>query len=162
MPWYKSGTVSVVQNSNVVTGANTAFLSNGRVGDAFRGPDGSWYEVVNISGETSLAISPNYQGSTNASGTYALAPMQGYVKESADALRALMNQFGGVMAVLGETPNQAGVRSSLNLTNTDGLPEGPTNLYHTPPRAVGSALTGLNLADATPVIAADSILVAAG
>jgi hypothetical protein len=121
MPWYKSGTVSVVLNSNAVIGTGTAFLANGRVGDAFRGPDGGWYEITNIASDTAMSISPNYQGPTNATGVYALAPMQGYVKDSADALRTLVNQFGGVLAVLGTTPTLAGVRTALNLTDTGGL-----------------------------------------
>ena len=130
MPWYKSGTVSVTQNSNAVIGAGTAFLSNARVGDAFRGPDGGWYEVINIASDTALAISPNYQGATNAAGVYALAPMQGYVKDSADALRSLVNQYGAKLAALGTTGNydilpvnkggtggtdQAGARAGLGL-----------------------------------------------
>ena len=105
MPWYKSGTVSVVLNSNAVIGAGTAFLSNSRVGDALRGPDGAWYEVTNIASDTAMSISPNYQGATNAAGTYALAPMQGYVKDSADALRALVNTYGTKLAALGTTGN---------------------------------------------------------
>jgi len=105
MPWYKAGTVSVTQNSNTVIGTGTAFIANSRVGDAFRGPDGGWYEVINIASDTALAISPNYQGATNATGIYALAPMQGYVKDSADALRALVNQYGAKLAALGTTGN---------------------------------------------------------
>jgi hypothetical protein len=105
MPWYKSGTVSVVLNSNAVIGAGTAFIANSRVGDAFRGPDGGWYEVTNIASDTALSISPNYQGATNAAGVYALAPMQGYVKDSADALRALVNTYGAKLAALGTTGN---------------------------------------------------------
>jgi hypothetical protein len=105
MPWYKSGTVSVVLNSNAVIGAVTAFIANSRVGDAFRGPDGAWYEVTNIASDTALSISPNYQGATTAAGAYALAPMQGYVKDSADALRALVNQYGAKLAALGTTGN---------------------------------------------------------
>ncbi|EJN32537.1 hypothetical protein PMI35_01071 [Pseudomonas sp. GM78] len=105
MPWYKSGTVSVTQNSNSVIGAGTAFIANARVGDAFRGPDGGWYEITNIASDTALSISPNYQGATTAAGVYALAPMQGYVKDSADTLRALVNQFGAKMAALGTTGN---------------------------------------------------------
>ncbi|MDR7285687.1 hypothetical protein J2X84_004537 [Pseudomonas corrugata] len=105
MPWYKSGTVSVTQNSNAVIGTGTAFIANSRVGDAFRGPDGGWYEVTNIASDTAMAISPNYQGATNAAGTYALAPMQGYVKDSADALRTLVNQYGAKLAALGTTGN---------------------------------------------------------
>lgn len=162
MTWYKTGTVSVVQNSNAVIGTSTAFIANSRVGDAFRGPDGGWYEVTNIASDTALSISPNYQGATNASGAYALAPMQGYVKDSADALRALVNQFGGVLAVLGETPTQPGVRASLNLTNTDGLPEGLTNKYATSENVRAATLNGLDLSVKTPVVATDTLLVAIG
>jgi hypothetical protein len=162
MPWYKSGTVSVAQNSNAVIGTGTAFIANSRVGDAFRGPDGGWYEVTNIASDTALSISPNYQGSTNVSGVYALAPMQGYVKDSADALRSLVNQFGGVLAVLGNTPTQAGVRQALNLANADGLPEGQTNKYATPTVVRGVTLTGLDLTVKAPVVSTDNILVALG
>lgn len=105
MPWYKAGTVSVAQNSNAVTGTGTSFIANSRVGDAFLGPDGRWYEVTNIASNTAMSISPNYLGATAGSGTYALAPMQGYVKDSADALRALVNQFGTQLAALGTTGN---------------------------------------------------------
>lgn len=105
MPWYKAGTVSVAQNSNAVTGTGTSFIANSRVGDAFLGPDGRWYEVTNIASDTAMAISPNYLGAATSAGTYALAPMQGYVKDSADALRALVNQFGTKLAALGTTGN---------------------------------------------------------
>ncbi|WP_234451742.1 hypothetical protein [Pseudomonas sp. MF6776] len=163
MPWYKSGTVSVVQNSNAVIGTGTSFLSNGRVGDAFRAPDGGWYEITNIASNTAMSIAPNYQGATNAAGVYAIAPMQGYVKDSADALRALVNQFGGVLAVLGSDPTLAGVRTALVLTNADGLPEGATNKYFTDARVRAVALTGLSI-PGTPaaVVAADSVLAAIG
>lgn len=105
MPWYKSGTVSVTLNSNAVIGTGTAFIANARVGDAFRGPDGAWYEVTNIASDTAMSISPTYKGVTNASGSYALAPMQGYVKDSADALRGFVNTYGAKLAALGTTGN---------------------------------------------------------
>lgn len=88
MTWYKTGTVAVTAGSNAVIGTGTSFIANSRVGDAFRGPDGGWYEVTNIASDTALSIAPNYQGATAAAGGYSLAPMQGYVKDSADALRA--------------------------------------------------------------------------
>lgn len=105
MPWSKTGTVSVTNNSNSVIGVGTSFIVNGRVGDAFRGPDGSWYEVTNIASDTAMSISPNYQGVTDGAGGYALAPLQGYVKESADTLRALVNTYGTKLAALGATAN---------------------------------------------------------
>jgi len=105
MPWYKQGTVSVTLNSNAVTGTGTSFIANSRVGDAFRGPDGRWYEVTNAPSDTSLSIDPPYQGATASGGSYALAPMQGYVKDSADALRSLVNTYGAKLAALGTTGN---------------------------------------------------------
>lgn len=115
MPWLRSGTVSCTQNSTTVTGTNTGFAANARVGDAFLGPDGRWYEVANVASDTVLSILPGYQGATVSAGAYALAPMQGYVKASADALRALVNQFGGVLSVLGTTATQEGIRASLGI-----------------------------------------------
>lgn len=105
MPWYKTGTVSVTQNSSAVIGTNTAFIANSRVGDGFRGPDGGWYEVTNIASDAAMSISPSYQGATNAAGSYALAPLQGYVKDSADVLRAIVTQYGTKLAALGTTGN---------------------------------------------------------
>lgn len=105
MPWYRPGTVSVTQNSNAVIGTGTAFIANSRVGDAFIGPDGRVYEVTNAASNTAISISPNYVGATTGAGTYAIAPMQGYVKDSADALRGLVNQFGAKLGALGTTGN---------------------------------------------------------
>ena len=133
MPWYKSGTVTVTHNSTAILGAGTAFISNSRVGDAFLGPDGGWYEVTNIASDTAMSISPAY-GDASA---YAIAPMQGYLKDSADALRkATLTIAGGVadmdaqVAVATEAAEsagqsrvmaseQAGIASSAAQTTTD-------------------------------------------
>ncbi|PMU84479.1 peptidase S74, partial [Pseudomonas sp. GW704-F3] len=74
MPWYRTGTVSVTLDSNAVIGTGTAFVANSRVGDAFLGPDGGWYEVTNIASDSAMSIAPNYRGATNAAGVYALTP----------------------------------------------------------------------------------------
>lgn len=167
MPWYKSGTVSVTQNSNAVMGTGTAFLANCRVGDAFRGPDGAWYEVINIASDTAMAIAPNYQGATNAAGVYAIAPMQGYVKDSADALRALVNTYGPQLAALGTTGNyeilpiEKGGTGSEEPTS-DFLLEGLTNKFFTSARSIGSLLTGLVLTDEGSVSSTDSVLTGIG
>ncbi|KPW95732.1 hypothetical protein ALO79_200033 [Pseudomonas syringae pv. castaneae] len=108
-----------------------------------------------------MSIAPNYQGTTNNAGGYALAPMQGYVKDSADALRALVNQFGSTLAVLGTSGTLAGVRAALSITNTDGLPEGAAK-YFTEARVRGTPLTGFSSADASSVSAGDSVLTAIG
>ncbi|MEG1625134.1 phage tail protein [Pseudomonas sp.] len=101
MPWYRVGQVAITAGQNTVTGTGTAFSANARVGDAFQGPDGRWYEVTNITSGTVLSILPAYQGATVAGGSYGLAPMQGYVKESADRLRQIVNDWGSTLAGLG-------------------------------------------------------------
>ena len=116
MSWYKSGTVSVAQNSNAVIGTGTAFIANGRVGDAFIGPDGVLYEVTNIASDTAMSIAPNYKGATNAAGTYVLAPMQGYVKDTADALREASVQVAGALDGLEASVDEAAA-SAATATN---------------------------------------------
>lgn len=176
MPWEKTGTISVAQHSNAVIGAGTSFITNGRVGDAFRGPDGAWYEVVNIASDSALSIAPAYQGATVSGAGYALAPMQGYVKESADQLRTVVNTVVNKISDLGTTgnydilpvskggtgaSNQADARSALNLSTTDGLPEG-TNLYFNGARVLGAVLAGFSAASNAVVTAADTVLGAFG
>lgn len=94
MSWYKAGTVSITAGSNAVIGAGTAFIANVRVGDAFRGPDGAWYEINNIASDTALSIATGYLGATVAGGAYSIIPVQGYVKDSADQLRAATKALG--------------------------------------------------------------------
>lgn len=129
MPWYKTGTVRVTNNSNAVIGTGTAFIANSRVGDAFRGPDGGWYEVTNIASNTAISISPNYQGATVASGgVYSLAPMQGYVKESADRLRQIVDQWGATLAGLGSVSTENVVPVAKGGTGATTAANARTNL----------------------------------
>lgn len=95
--WYREGKVNVSTGSQTVVGVGTKFIANCRVGDGFRGPDGGWYEVINVASETGLAIFPAYVGAAINNGTYMLAPLEGYVKESADRLRLLVEQFGDAL-----------------------------------------------------------------
>lgn len=80
MSWYSLGTVSVAFNSEVVSGKSTDFVSNVRTGDAFRGPDGRWYEITNVTSATVISIKPNYQGATASGQVYAVVPIHGYSK----------------------------------------------------------------------------------
>lgn len=94
MAWYKTGTVSITSGQTSVTGTDTKFATNARVGDGFNGPDGKWYEITNIASETVLGIYPAYAGATvTNSASYVIAPLQGYNKDSADRLRAITDSF---------------------------------------------------------------------
>jgi hypothetical protein len=105
MPWHRLGTVSVTQNSSTVTGVNTAFAANTRIGDAFIGPDGRLYELANVASDTVISISPPYLGPTASNATYAVAPVQGYQKALSDEVRSWVNAYGPKMAALGTTGN---------------------------------------------------------
>ncbi len=100
MAWYSIGTVSLTNGSNVVTGLGTAFVANARGGDAFLGPDGNWYEIINIASDTVMSISPNYLGTTGNTLGYKIVPIQGYVKSSADLLRTVTNDISNRLDVI--------------------------------------------------------------
>lgn len=90
MAWYDAGTVKVTVNSATVTGTGTKWLAGARQGEAFVAPDGRLYEVLNIASDTSLTLTKPYRGATATGQPYALAPMQGYVKELADRAAELL------------------------------------------------------------------------
>lgn len=91
--WYTDGLVSVTNNSASVVGSGTRFLDNARNGDAFIGPDGLLYQVLNIVSQTQMAIKPNYKSASAAGQAYSIAPIQGYVKMAADRLWQILNQL---------------------------------------------------------------------
>lgn len=133
--WYSAGTVAVTANSATVTGTGTAFSANARVGDAFRGPDGRWYAVTNIASASVLSISPAYQGATASGQAYAIAPMQGYVKESADRLRQLVDQYGSQLAALqpwATSATPAAAREALGANDAANLTAGLLNIARVP------------------------------
>ncbi|NQB33664.1 hypothetical protein DZ920_028965, partial [Pseudomonas aeruginosa] len=118
MAWYSTGTVAVTANSPTVTGAGTQFSSNARVGDAFRGPDGRWYEVTNVASSTVISIKPNYQGSTASGQAYAVAPILGYDKDLSDRFNLIANQWGATLAGIKPwalSANAAAARGDLGL-----------------------------------------------
>lgn len=90
MAWYTAGTVKVAANNATVTGTGTKWLSGARQGEAFVAPDGQLYEVKNIASDTSLTLTQVYRGASASGQAYALAPMQGYVKELADRVASLL------------------------------------------------------------------------
>lgn len=131
MPWYKTGTVSITNGQTSVTGVGTNFASNARVGDGFRGPDGAWYEVVNIASQTVLGIFPAYAGATvSASANYMVAPIQGYNKDTADQLRAIT---GGVLDGKQNTNTNLTALSNLAGDLTDRL------IYFSSPTAMNTS-----------------------
>lgn len=105
MAWLRAGTVAVTNGSTTITGTNTGFAANTRVGDAFIGPDGRQYELQNVASDTVISILPAYLGPTASGQPYAVMPVQGYQKLLADLVRDWTGQYGQKMAALGTTGN---------------------------------------------------------
>ena len=53
MAWYRTGTVAVTNNSNVVTGTGTSWVDGASIGETFLGPDAQVYEITSIVSGTS-------------------------------------------------------------------------------------------------------------
>lgn len=121
MAWYKTGLVNVTNGDTAVTAVGTRFISNVRVGDGFRGPDGEWYEIVNMASETAIGIYPAYAGPTvTESSDYMIAPLQGYNKETADRLRKITDGIGSVegdVAAAKEAAEASAASAALSKTS---------------------------------------------
>ncbi|KAB5626300.1 hypothetical protein F7234_03965 [Pseudomonas putida] len=106
MPWYRQGTVAVTAGQVTVIGTGTSFSANVRVGDAFLGPDGTWYEVTNVASDSVLSILPAYRGTTASGVTYSVTPVQGYQKDLSDRVRAIIEQWGDDLTNLGAVASE--------------------------------------------------------
>lgn len=69
VPVYGVGTVTLTQNSRIITGVGTVWTAD-MVGRKFLGPDSAYYKIIAFSSTTSLTLSEPYQGSTTSGGSY--------------------------------------------------------------------------------------------
>lgn len=77
MAWYRTGTVTVNNNSATVTGVGTLFVDNGTLnpGDIFFAPDAKDYEIASIQSNTQFTLVTPYLGANAAGASYAIAPI---------------------------------------------------------------------------------------
>lgn len=73
-----------------------------------------------------------------------------------------VNGFTGTVVLDTDDIAEGATNKYFNGKNTDLLPEGSTNLYHTEARVLATALAGLSLASTSDVTASDSVLSAIG
>lgn len=96
MSWYRTGTVNVTNNSDIVTGVGTDWLNAAREGDVFQGPDMVSYEIIQLINAGSLRCRPAYRGATAAGQSYALIPTRSRDVETATSIATLVNNYQGV------------------------------------------------------------------
>ena len=70
--WYRTGSVSITQGTNSLTGTGTAWASQLHVGDAFTYDFQTWYEVVVVADDTHATLDRNYTGANLANANYAV------------------------------------------------------------------------------------------
>lgn len=112
MAWYRTGTVAVTNNSNIVTGTGTSWVDGAATGETFLGPDAQVYEITSIVSGTSLRISPNYKGGTATAQAYAIMPTQGYLRDLAAQAAALVNSYQAVRDGIGSGKFPAGTTAA--------------------------------------------------
>lgn len=122
MSWYRTGTVTVTNNSNVVNGAGTDWLAVAAEGDMFQGPDMIAYEITQIVSATSLRISPAYRGGGAAGQNYALVPTRSRDAVTAAGISTLVQSYQDVRNNAGTgkfAAGTAGVPSLRGLADQD-------------------------------------------
>jgi hypothetical protein len=73
MSQYQTGTVSVANGSNVVTGSGTAWDVNVTAGDLFKvSGESAIYEIASVDSATQITLTANYAGATNTGLSYAI------------------------------------------------------------------------------------------
>lgn len=115
MAWYRTGTVAVTNNSNVVTGTGTSWVDAAAIGETFLGPDAQVYEITSIVSGTSLRINPAYKGPTSTVQAYAIMPTQGYLRDLAAQAAALVNSYQAVRDGAGQGKFSAGTATAPSL-----------------------------------------------
>ena len=96
MAWYKTGTISVTNGSATVTGSGTAWVANVRVGDGLAGPDDRLYEITAVASNTSLTISPTYDGSTSSGQAYLIWPTSSFGADIVSSLNSLISTYSTI------------------------------------------------------------------
>jgi hypothetical protein len=102
LSWYRTGTVQVVLNSQIVTGTGTLWLQNVDPREGFRGPDGITYEIASVDSNTQITLAENYRGGSTSGQPYVIVPLTGYERSLASDTATLVARAG---AFLNLNPN---------------------------------------------------------
>ncbi len=147
MSWYRAGSVTVTNGSNIVTGAGTDFVANASIGEAFIGPDGRSYEIGQIVSATDLRLTTTYQAATGGGQTYAIQPTQSFARDLALAAAALLATFAEVRDNAGKGLFPAGVVATPGVRFQA---DQDTGLYLSSPNVLGIAAGGVSAATFLP------------
>jgi hypothetical protein len=73
LEWYKTGTVTLTQGSQGITGVNTVWKTAGiKAGDMFTVDDTRGYEIASVTSNTQLTLAKPFQGASGNAQNYAI------------------------------------------------------------------------------------------
>lgn len=121
--WERRGTVTVTQDSNIVTGVGTSWTDaqNGpQVGNTFYGPDGRAHEVAVIRSATELWLADDYKGATATGVPYQIDTTRvdsvpGLASRVAAVLGFAQDQYDNI-----DKWTQGGADEDVTLTSPNG------------------------------------------
>ena len=98
MPYYKTGTVSLTNGSDIVTAEGGANWTSAqvRVGDGFIGPNNTLHEIVEVVSPTQLRLARPYVGAGGAGQSYAIQPSQAPIRDLYTAVNSLVVEYRGI------------------------------------------------------------------
>lgn len=94
--WYLTGTVTLTNGSNEVTGVGTAWVGIAKANDIFYTPSGGMYEVLSVSANNQLRLVTPYVGQNLTNVPYAIVSTQGFNVSLAIAMTALIPELAAI------------------------------------------------------------------
>jgi len=116
--WYRTGTISLINGSAIITGAGTDFIVGAAAGEGLMAPDGKTYEIASINSSTQLTLGSIYLGSTASAQPYSIIPSQSYLRDLAAQAAALVASYQTVKDTLGAGIFPDGTLASTSLQFT--------------------------------------------
>lgn len=107
MAWYKTGTINLTNNSDIVTGNGTQFTNSIKRGDMLK-IGNSLYELDGVVNSTQLKLVQPYSGTTSSNTAYAIIPTQATTQELNDKVTDLVDIVGDLIENGGGTGGGTG------------------------------------------------------
>lgn len=96
MAWYKTGTINLTNNSDIVTGNGTQFTNSIKRGDALQ-IGNTLYELDGVVNSTQLKLAKPYSGTTSNNTAYAIVPTQASVQDLSNQITDLADIVGDII-----------------------------------------------------------------
>ncbi|KQV99960.1 tail fiber domain-containing protein [Rhizobacter sp. Root1221] len=88
--WYRTGTVTLTQGSDVLLSTGSLFTTNVKTGDMFIGPNMSMYEVKTIVTDNHIVLATPWVGATYTGTDWSIAPTSAQLKGLAKQITELI------------------------------------------------------------------------